>query len=187
MLNKLRALQQEDLFLLDSLRASGISGAGAFDVAGAAAAAQAASQPLAAALTALAAIMSATATASAQRAALGLVIGTDVAAQSSVTTIIANVQSGTTYTFALTDAGKVVEGTNAGATIYTIDTNTNVAFPVGTVIEVFQDSAGQITIAAAGGVTLKSDGNKVKTTGQNATIGLRKQATNVWILSGDLA
>jgi hypothetical protein len=58
---------------------------------------------------------------------------------------------------------------------------------VGTIIEIFQYGLGQITIAGGGGVTLRSDGSKVKTAAQYATIGLRQRATDEWVLSGDLA
>lgn len=101
--------------------------------------------------------------------------------------VLSNSQSGTTYTFALVDAGKCVEGSNASAQTYTVPPNSSVAFPLGTVIEVFQLGAGQITIAAGAGVTLRSDGSKVVTAGQYATAGLRKRATDEWVLSGDLA
>ncbi len=91
------------------------------------------------------------------------------------------------YTFTLADIGAVVEGTSGSGQTYTIPTNATSAFPIGTVIGIFQAGAGQITIAAAGGVTLQSDGALVKTAAQFATVGLRKRATNTWCLSGDLA
>lgn len=100
--------------------------------------------------------------------------------------ITATQQSGS-YTFVLADGGTVVESTDASAATFTIPPNSSVAFPVGAVIEVFQDGAGQVTIAAGGGVTLRSDGGKVATAAQYATIGLRKRATDEWVLSGDLA
>lgn len=101
--------------------------------------------------------------------------------------VVASTQTGTTYTFVLADSGTVVEGNNAGAITFTIPANATTAFLVGTVIEVFQLGAGQITIAGAVGVTLRSDASKVKTAAQYATIGLRKRATDEWVLSGDLA
>lgn len=100
---------------------------------------------------------------------------------------IASTTHSGSYTFALTDAGTCVEGTSASAQTFTIAANTLVAFPVGTVIEVFQFGSGQITIAGAVGVTLLSDGGKVATAAQYATISLRQRATNVWVLSGGLA
>lgn len=100
---------------------------------------------------------------------------------------VASSQQTANYTFALADAGTVVEGTGNSAQTFTIPANISVAFPVGTIIEVFQYGAGQITIAGASAVTLRSDGSKVNTAGQYATIGLRQRATDEWVLSGDLA
>lgn len=101
------------------------------------------------------------------------------------TTIASTTHSGN-YSFALSDAGTCVEGTGATAQTFTIPAHTSVAFPVGTVMEVFQFGSGQITIAGDVGVTLLSDGGKVATAGQYATISLRQRAINVWVLSGDL-
>jgi hypothetical protein len=103
------------------------------------------------------------------------------------TQVTGNNQTGTTYTLVLTDAGKCVECNNASAITLTIPTNASVAFPVGTVIEIFQQGAGQVTVAGAGGVTLRSDGAKVKCAAQYATISLRQRATDEWVLAGDLA
>lgn len=91
------------------------------------------------------------------------------------------------YTLVLGDAGTVVESTAGSGTSFTIPPHSSVAFPVGTIIEVYQGGAGQITITAGAGVTLRSDAGKVKTAGQYATIGLRQRATDEWVLSGDLA
>lgn len=101
--------------------------------------------------------------------------------------IAGTVQTGAAYTFALADAGTVVEGNSASAQTFTIPPHATVAQAVGTVIEVFQYGAGPITIAAGAGVTLRSDGGRVKTAAQYATIGLRQRATDEWVLSGDLA
>jgi hypothetical protein len=101
--------------------------------------------------------------------------------------IAGTVQTGAAYTFALADAGTVVEGNSATAQTFTIPPHATVAQAVGAVIEVFQYGAGPITIAAGAGVTLRSDGGRVKTAAQYATIGLRQRATDEWVLSGDLA
>lgn len=120
-------------------------------------------------------------------ATIGTAAGTVAAGNDArFTTIAATTQAGN-YTFALGDAGTCVEGTSASAQTFTIPTHVTVAFPVGTVMEVFQFGSGQITIAAASGVTILSDGAKVSTTAQYATISLRQRATNVWVLAGDLA
>lgn len=54
-------------------------------------------------------------------------------------------------------------------------------------IEIYQAGTGQATIAGDTGVTLRSDGGKVKTAAQYATVGLRRRAANEWVVSGDLA
>lgn len=99
-----------------------------------------------------------------------------------------NSQSGTgasAYTLVITDGGEVIEMTGASAATVTIPTNASVAFAIGTVIELCQVGAGQVTVAAAGGVTLDNP-SSVTTRAQWSTIGLRKRGTNEWVLSGDL-
>lgn len=104
----------------------------------------------------------------------------------SSTTVTANPQTGTSYTLVLADAGKAVEMNNAAANTVTIPPTSSVAFPVGTVLEVVQVGAGQTTIVAGAGVTLRPAGT-LATRAQWATIGLRQRATNEWVVSGDLA
>jgi hypothetical protein len=98
----------------------------------------------------------------------------------------ANLQTGTTYTLALTDRGKAVECSNASAVTVTIPPNSSVAFPTDTVIGLDQIGAGQITVAAGAGVTIQSRSSMVKLTGQYSGATLRKRSTNVWLLTGDL-
>lgn len=101
--------------------------------------------------------------------------------------IAVNAQTGTTYTLVLADAGKAVELTNAAATTVTVPPNASVAFPIGTIIELDQLGAGQVTIVAGSGVTLRSAGSLAKTRLQFSAVSLRKQATDIWLLVGDLA
>lgn len=99
-----------------------------------------------------------------------------------------NRQTGTTYTFVLTDNGKLVEGNNVAAQTYTVPPNSSVAFPVGkTVINVGQYGAGQITFAAGAGVTIRSAGNRLKIAEQYGTASLVKIATDEWWLFGNTA
>jgi hypothetical protein len=98
---------------------------------------------------------------------------------------IENAQTGTTYTLALTDAGKMVTLTNASAITLTIPTNATAAFPVNTRIDLLQYGAGQVTIAGAG-VTIQSSGAKLKLTGQYSGASLWKKATDTWVLIGDI-
>jgi hypothetical protein len=99
---------------------------------------------------------------------------------------IENAQTGTTYTLALSDAGKMVTLTNASAITLTIPTNGSVGFPVNTRIDLLQYGAGQVTIAGAG-VTIYSSGSKLKLTGQYSGASLWKKATDTWVLIGDIS
>lgn len=101
-------------------------------------------------------------------------------------TIPANLQTAA-YTLVLADLGKVVELNSASAVTLTVPSNASVAFAIGTVIEVCQIGAGQVTIAAAGGVTLRSPSGKLKIAGQYSSASLRKRATNEWVVAGDLS
>ena len=97
-----------------------------------------------------------------------------------------NAQTGTTYTLALTDVAKVVSLTNAASITLTIPTNATVAFPTGTQILLYQGGAGQVTVGGAG-VTIRSQGTKLKLFGQYAIAGLLKVGTDEWVLFGNTA
>jgi hypothetical protein len=103
------------------------------------------------------------------------------------TSVSADNQTGTAYTLALGDAGEVVELNNASAITLTIPTNAAVAFAVGTVIELWQQGAGQVSISPAGGVTLRSPAGKTKLAVQYASAVLRQRATDEWCLEGNLS
>jgi hypothetical protein len=102
-------------------------------------------------------------------------------------TVLTTTQQPTNYTLAITDASTVVEFTAAVPSNCTVPPHSVVAFPVGTIVEIFQYGAGQVVVVAGAGVTLRSDGALVGTGGQYATVGLRQRAVNEWVLSGDLA
>lgn len=97
-----------------------------------------------------------------------------------------NAQSGTTYTFLLTDAGNMVEFTNGSPVAVTIPLNSSVAFPIGTQIDVMAGGAGKVTFAGAGGVTLKSVSSLKSLSAQEAAGTLVKMATDTWRLMGSL-
>lgn len=89
------------------------------------------------------------------------------------------------YTLVLADAQTVVEGTKATAQTVTVPPNSTTAFPIGTVIEVVQYGAGQITLTAGGGVTIRTS-SSLTTRAQYSSVGLRKRATDEWVATGDL-
>lgn len=104
-----------------------------------------------------------------------------------------NAQSGTTYTLVLADYRKEISLTHATGCALTIPTNASVAFPVGTRIAVWNDSAGTHTIVGASGVTLNgiSAGTPTGTITVNASgvrggVLLRKTATNTWTVTGSI-
>lgn len=102
------------------------------------------------------------------------------------TTVTANRQTGN-YTLVSGDAGLVVEMNVGSANNLTVPPNSSVAFATGTIIELFQYGAGQTTVVAGSGVTIRSSGGKLKLTGQYSGASLRKIATDEWCLIGDIA
>lgn len=107
--------------------------------------------------------------------------------QESVWELDTTADTTTAYTLVLGDAGKYVTLSNAASITLTIPTNASVAFDVGTVVNVVQLGAGQVTIAGAGGVTVNSEGSKLKLKGQYAVASLLKTATNTWVALGNLS
>jgi hypothetical protein len=103
-----------------------------------------------------------------------------------VTSVPENAQTGTAYTLALSDAGKLVSFNNAAAITLTIPTNAIVALPIGTRIDLLQYGAGQVTVGGTG-VTIRSSGSKLKLAGQYSGATLWKKDTNEWVLIGDIA
>ena len=102
-------------------------------------------------------------------------------------TVAVNAQgTATSYTLALTDAGKLITFTGAAATV-TIPTNASVALAVGDQINIAQLGTAQITIGTAGGVSLVSAGSKTKTKGQYAVVTVVQYTANSWLLLGNAA
>jgi hypothetical protein len=113
-------------------------------------------------------------------------IATTAQVHDTVTSVPENAQTGTSYTLVLADAGKLVTLNNAAAITLTIPTNTAVAFPIGTRIDLVQYGAGQVTVGGSG-VTIRSSGSKLKLAGQYSGATLWKRGTNEWVLIGDIA
>lgn len=111
---------------------------------------------------------------------------TDAQARAAVN-IAPTTQAGTAYTAALGDAGGYIQFTNAAAIAFTIPPNSTVAFAIGTVITAEQNGAGVVTLTAGAGVTLRSRGTLVATAGQYAVAQVKKVATDIWTIIGDVA
>jgi Major tropism determinant N-terminal domain len=96
------------------------------------------------------------------------------------------IQKTASYTLtATTERDSLIEVASASGTTITIPTNSAVAYPVGTSIDILQTSTGQVTIAGDTGVTVNATpGLKLRTQWSSAT--LFKRATNTWVVFGDL-
>ena len=101
-----------------------------------------------------------------------------------------NAQTGTTYTFVLTDNGKLVTASNASAQTYTIPPNASVAYATGAQINVIAIGAGQVSFAQGAGVTIASTGatsTAPKLRVQYSSATLIKVATDTWYVIGDIS
>lgn len=110
---------------------------------------------------------------------------TDAATKAYVDSVVIATKTASA-TLALTDVGDVVEMNLATANTVTVPPFSTVAIPVGSTIDIIQYGAGQTTIVAGAGVTLRSSGNKLKLSGQYSGASLYKRATDEWIVIGDL-
>lgn len=97
-----------------------------------------------------------------------------------------NAQTGTSYTLVLSDAGKLITLNNASAITLTIPTNASVAFPIGTVIDITQFGAGQVTVGGSGVTINSADGDK-KLRVRYSSASLIKTDTDTWLLVGDIS
>ena len=101
-----------------------------------------------------------------------------------------NAQTGTTYTLALTDNGRLVTLSNAAAITVTVPLNSSVAYATGAIINIQQIGAGQVTIQGASGVTITSTGATATapvTRAQYSAASIIKTGTDSWTVIGDIA
>jgi hypothetical protein len=98
-----------------------------------------------------------------------------------------NIQTGTSYTFALSDAGKMVPRINSAANTTIIPADAAVDFPIQTVLALGQLGAGVSSITAAAGVSL------IGVVGGTVSIGkqwtgatMYKYAANAWWVNGNV-
>jgi hypothetical protein len=94
-----------------------------------------------------------------------------------------NVQTAN-YTLALADVAKVVAVNSSSNLTLTVPLNSSVAFPLGTVVNVYRAGTGTVTIAGASGVTVRNAG---AISDQFGEVSLRKRGTDEWVLSGDVS
>jgi hypothetical protein len=122
-------------------------------------------------------------------AGAGLTGGGSSGAVTLAASVATNPQTGTTYTLALADNGKLVTLANASPVAVTIPLNSSVALPVGAVIMMAAYDAGAVTISGAGGVTVVSNGATaaspvIRT--QYSSVGCIQTSANNWLVVGDL-
>ena len=87
------------------------------------------------------------------------------------------------YTLVATDNGKMIEMNVAGANTLTINAS---IFSAGNQILISQYGAGQTTITAGAGVTLRSSGGKLKTSAQYSLVTIIAISSTEFYVAGDL-
>lgn len=112
------------------------------------------------------------------------VTGLQATLDSKAETSIGSTIQGSNYTLTMSDAGCAVEVSNASARTVTVPANSDVAFPIGTIVEVARLGAGSVTLAAASGVTLHTAGS-LTLRAQYSVLSLRKRAADEWLVAGD--
>jgi hypothetical protein len=100
---------------------------------------------------------------------------------------VMNARPETAFATALTDLGGLILTTAATAVVLTVTGDAGANWPALARVDVVQFGAGQVTFAPGAGVTLRSAGGKLKTTGQYSGVSLIKTLTvGEWLLVGDL-
>lgn len=92
-----------------------------------------------------------------------------------------NTQSGTTYTLTVNDNGRVIVFTSGSAVTLTVPSGLGSGFSC----SVVQYGAGQVTISAGSGATLRLRSSANKTGGQYAVASLLSVVANEYIVIGD--
>jgi hypothetical protein len=93
-------------------------------------------------------------------------------------------QTGTTYTLQAGDVGEYVTLNNASAITLTVPAS---VFSAGDTVNLVQLGAGQVTVAAGAGMTVNSQGSKMKITGQYGVATLLFTSASVAVLLGNLS
>jgi hypothetical protein len=94
---------------------------------------------------------------------------------------VQNAQTGTSYSFSLTDTTKTVTANNAAASAYTIPPQSSVVWEAYTVLRILNLGAGVVTLTAGAGVTLTG----TVTVAQYASATLTRTGSNAWTISGN--
>lgn len=111
------------------------------------------------------------------------IVGTEVFTQAQGI----NAQTGTTYTLVAGDAGKMVTLSNVSAITLTVPQDSDATIAIGTYIDLYQLGAGQVTVVAGSGATLRVSGLTAKARAQYSRFAVQKVSANTWVVFGDLA
>jgi hypothetical protein len=95
-----------------------------------------------------------------------------------------NTQTGTTYTLVAGDVGEYVTLNNASPITLTVP---DAVFSAGDTVNLVQLGAGQVTIAAGSGVTLNSEGSKLKIKGQYGVATILFTSASTAVVLGNLS
>jgi hypothetical protein len=93
---------------------------------------------------------------------------------------VQNAQTGTSYTFVLTDTTKTVTANNAAASAYTVPPQSSVVWEDYTTLRIVNLGAGVVTLTAGAGVTL----NGTLAMARYAAATLIRTASNTWTVVG---
>jgi hypothetical protein len=97
-----------------------------------------------------------------------------------------NNQTVAAYTLQTTDAGNAVTMNNAAANTLTVPPASQAAIAIGAPIVIQQLGAGQTSIAAGAGVTIRT-ASTLNARAQYSVLTLVQESINNWTLTGDFA
>lgn len=100
-----------------------------------------------------------------------------------------NANTGTLFTFALTDASELVTTSNAGTQTLVIPDNASVAFGTGDVLNVVRAGTGPVIFNQASGVTIKSVGSTATAPALRAQYSAASaffEGSDTWYVVGDI-
>jgi hypothetical protein len=106
--------------------------------------------------------------------------------RASIATQPLNAQTGTEYTVAATDIGKVVTLTNGSAITLYLPADVDATIPVGATVDFLQLGAGLVTYAGGAGATVNGTPG-LASAGQYAGVSATKVAADTWVVTGALS
>lgn len=111
------------------------------------------------------------------------IIGTEVYTQAQSI----NPQTSTAYTLVAGDAGKMVTLSNVAAITLTLPRDSDATIAIGSYIDVYQLGAGQVTVVAGSGATLRVPAAMLaKSREQYSSLGVQKISANTYRIFGDM-